>query len=90
MAVALVESGLAACCNLIPGVRSIYRWEGRVCDEPEWLLAVKTLRERLEALEAKVREVHSYDMPEIIATPIVAGSAPYLDWLRESCADGEA
>lgn len=87
---ALVEAGLAACCNLIPGVRSIYRWQGRVRDEPEWLLAIKTLRGRLEALEAKVREVHSYDTPEIIATPIVAGSEPYLDWLRESCGSREA
>ncbi|NWF93450.1 MAG: divalent-cation tolerance protein CutA [Syntrophaceae bacterium] len=79
----LVEERLAACVNLLPPVRSIYRWEGRVCDEKEWLLIIKTEKQRFVELEKKVKSLHSYSVPEIICLPIVEGSPPYLNWLEE-------
>lgn len=81
---ALVEKKLAACCNILPGVRSIYRWQGAVCDEPEVLITAKTSKERFPLLERTVRELHSYDVPEILALPVLAGSQAYLQWLDES------
>jgi periplasmic divalent cation tolerance protein len=81
---ALVEEHLAACVNLISPVRSIYRWEGKVSDEKEWLLMMKTQRERFKEIEAKVKSLHSYSVPEIIALPIVEGSSSYLNWIDEN------
>ncbi|HSD11158.1 MAG TPA: divalent-cation tolerance protein CutA [Candidatus Binatia bacterium] len=78
---ALVEERLAACANIVPGVRSIYRWEERVADDSEWLLVIKTERTRFAELEARVRTLHAYSVPEVIAVEIVEGSKPYLDWL---------
>jgi periplasmic divalent cation tolerance protein len=78
---ALVEERLAACANIVPGVRSIYRWEGRLVDDAEWLLVIKTERTRFAALEARVRALHTYTVPEVIALEIVEGSKPYLEWL---------
>jgi periplasmic divalent cation tolerance protein len=78
---ALVEERLAACVNIVPGVRSIYRWQGQIADEAEWLLVMKSTRGRYAALEARVRELHSYAVPEVIALTIAEGSRPYLDWL---------
>jgi periplasmic divalent cation tolerance protein len=83
---ALVEEQLAACVNLISPVRSIYRWEGKIWDEKEWLLIIKTQRKRFDELEKKVKSLHSYSVPEIIALPITAGSSSYLDWLAEMTA----
>ena len=80
----LVEEGVAACVNIISPVRSIYRWEGKIWDEKEWLLIMKTQKERFEDLEKKVKSLHSYSVPEVIALPIVEGSAPYLKWLEET------
>ena len=80
---ALVEERLAACVNLISPVRSIYRWEGKIWDEKEWLLIIKTQRKRFDEVEKKVKSLHSYSVPEIIALPIIAGSSSYLDWLAE-------
>ena len=80
LATVLVEAGLAACVNLAP-VRSIYTWQGQIQSEPEWQLIIKTQRSHFAALETKVRELHSYEVPEILAVPLVAGSAPYLNWL---------
>jgi periplasmic divalent cation tolerance protein len=80
---ALVEEHLAACVNLVAPIRSIYRWEGKIWDEKEWLLIIKTQRERFEELEKKVKSFHSYSVPEIISLPIVEGSSSYLDWLAE-------
>lgn len=80
---ALVEEGLAACVNLLSPVRSIYRWEGKVCDEREWLLVIKTRTERFSEIEERVRSLHAYSVPEIISLPIVEGSAPYLAWVKE-------
>jgi periplasmic divalent cation tolerance protein len=80
---ALVEERLAACVNLVSPIRSIYRWEGKVCDEKEWLLVMKTHMGRFDALEKRVKALHSYSVPEIIALPIVTGSPSYLNWLKE-------
>ena len=83
IAKSLVERRLAACANIVPTVRSVYRWQGQIMDEAEALLVVKTTRARFEDLKSGVLEVHPYSVPEIIALPVVAGHAPYLDWVRE-------
>lgn len=80
---ALVEEQLAACVNLISPVRSIYRWEGKIWDEKEWILIIKTQKERFGELERKVKSLHSYSVPEIIGLPIVEGASSYLEWLEE-------
>ena len=79
----LIEECLAACVNIISPVRSIYRWEGKIWDEKEWVLIIKTQRKRFEELEKKVKSLHSYSVPEIIALPIVEGNPAYLKWLKE-------
>jgi periplasmic divalent cation tolerance protein len=84
MARSLVETRLAACANIIKGIRSIYTWQGKTADDTEVLMIVKTRRELFDKLESKVRELHSYEVPEIIALPIIAGSNDYLKWLRGS------
>jgi periplasmic divalent cation tolerance protein len=81
LAARLVEEGLAACVNVIPGVRSLFRWEGSLEDAPESLLVVKTRQERLEALAARIQALHPYEVPEILALPVAAGSPAYLAWL---------
>src|SRR5262245_23542546 len=81
---ALVEERLAACVNVIGGVRSIYSWKGSVCDDAEVMGVVKTTAARFEALRARVAALHPYEVPEVIALPVEAGHAPYLDWLRAS------
>ncbi|WP_090057070.1 divalent-cation tolerance protein CutA [Luteibacter sp. 329MFSha] len=80
----LVEAGLAACVNHLPGVRSTYRWKGEIVTESEDLLLVKTLREAFPAVEAWVVANHPYDVPEIVALPLVEGHAPYMAWLEAS------
>jgi periplasmic divalent cation tolerance protein len=80
----LVEARLAACANIIKGVRSIYMWQGKAEDTEEVFMIVKTRRELFDKLKSKVKELHSYEVPEIIALPITAGSDDYLKWLRES------
>jgi periplasmic divalent cation tolerance protein len=77
----LVDERLCACVNLVPAVRSIYRWQGKVCDEPEVLAIVKTTDERLAALQGRLVELHPYDVPEALAVPIAGGHAPYLAWV---------
>lgn len=84
LACALVEKRLAACVNILPGVTSFYRWEGRLQEDAEVLLLAKTHRQRLEALQAEIRAVHPYQVPEIIALPVVAGLEAYLNWVGES------
>lgn len=81
LASTLVSEGLAACVNRVSGVHSTYSWAGALCDEAEVLLTIKTLGERYPALEARIRALHPYEVPEIIAVPVVAGSAGYLDWV---------
>lgn len=80
----LVETGLAACVNHLPGMRSTYRWKGEIVTDAEDLLLVKTTRERFAALEAFVVEHHPYEVPEIVALPLAEGHAPYLAWLEAS------
>ena len=80
---ALVEERVAACVNLVSPIRSIYRWEGKVWDENEWLLIIKTQIARFNDIETRVTALHSYSVPEIIALPIIKGSSSYLHWLKE-------
>ncbi len=82
---AIVDSRLAACVNILPGsVTSVYRWKGKVETANERLLLIKTSRRCLGKLQAKVEQIHSYDLPEFIALPIAAGSSDYLTWLQEN------
>jgi len=83
IAVAVVAERLAACVNLVPAVRSIYRWEGRVEEEAEVLLVAKTAESTLAALTERVRALHPYDLPEVLALPAVGGSDAYLRWVSE-------
>ena len=84
IAKSLVESKLAACVNIIRSIRSIYLWQGKIEDDTEVLMIVKTRKELFEQLSSRVKELHSYDVPEIIALPIITGSEDYLKWLRDS------
>jgi periplasmic divalent cation tolerance protein len=79
----LVEARTAACVNVVPGVRSTYRWKGTVEQADEWTLLIKTRRDLLDELRRKLREVHSYEVPELIAIPIVDGLPEYLAWIDE-------
>jgi periplasmic divalent cation tolerance protein len=80
---ALLEARLAACVNLLPGIASLYWWEGKIERDEEVLLLVKTRRDLMPRLLEAVRAVHSYDVFETVALPIVAGSPDYLRWVRE-------
>ena len=82
IATALVNSQLAACVSLVP-IHSVYTWQGVLHQEEEWQLLIKTDLAQFQTLESKIRELHSYEVPEIIALPIVAGSQPYLQWISE-------
>ena len=79
----VVQERLAACANIFDGMRSIYHWEGRLCEETESVLLLKTRRELLEKLTARVRELHSYACPCIVALPIVGGNPDYLTWINK-------
>jgi periplasmic divalent cation tolerance protein len=80
----LVSEWLAACVNEIPGVTSTYIWEGKLHRDSEVLLLIKATQERWQALENRLKELHPYELPELIALPVCAGSAAYLDWLRQN------
>jgi periplasmic divalent cation tolerance protein len=80
----LVEEQLAACGNILPGLRSIYRWEGKVQDEPEALLILKTRANLFEALRARVVALHPYEVPEVLRLDVAAGHLPYLQWIGDS------
>jgi len=80
----LVEEHLAACVNLVSPIRSIYRLEGKIWDEKEWLLIIKTQNQNFKELEKKVKSLHSYSVPEIICLSIVEGSSSYLNWINEN------
>ncbi len=80
---ALVEGRLAGCVNIIRNIRSIYSWQGKVEDEAEVLMVAKTQRNLFDKLSRRVKDLHSYTVPEIIAMPVVEGSEDYLKWLKE-------
>ena len=80
----LVGAHLAACVQILPEMESVYRWQGKIERAPEVLLLAKTTRSKFEELEREVRALHSYDTPEIIAIPVVAGSMPYLEWIKQA------
>jgi periplasmic divalent cation tolerance protein len=79
----LVEERLAACVTISAAARSVYRWEGKICAETESVLLIKTRAALFERLEARIKKIHPYKVPEIIALPIEKGSADYLAWLEE-------
>ena len=83
---ALVEEGLAGCVNIIRDIRSVYTWKGKTEDSAESLLIIKTREGLFPALEKKVKELHSYEVPEVIALPLAFGSEAYLDWLYDATA----
>jgi periplasmic divalent cation tolerance protein len=83
---AIVEDRLAGCVNIIRNLRSIYRWQGNIEDDKEVLMIAKTKKKLFKALEKKVKELHSYTVPEIVAVPIIAGSKDYLQWLKDATA----
>ena len=80
----MVARRLAACVNVLPGVRSVYRWQGRICRDGEYLLLIKTLEQEYEAVAAAIRELHSYELPEILAFPVGQGDERFLAWIRDS------
>ena len=88
IAKALVRERLAACVNVVPGATSIYRWEGKVEEASEVLLLIKSRAALSKRLVARVRALHSYAVPEVVTLPVVAGSAAYLRWVRESTRSG--
>jgi periplasmic divalent cation tolerance protein len=85
----LVRRRVCACVNVVPGLRSVYTWKGAVEEDHESLLVIKTRSDRFGALEAAVREVHPYEVFELIASPVEAGNAAYLRWLDESVDPGK-
>ena len=84
IATALVEQRLAACVNILPGVESVFRWQGKIDRTREWLLMIKTKVEVFERVHDAIQKLHSYDVPEIISLEIDDGSAAYLGWIDES------
>jgi periplasmic divalent cation tolerance protein len=80
---AVVEERLAACAHVMP-VTSVYRWRGNVEEQAEWVCQLKTTPERIETLTARIRALHAYEVPEILAIPVIAGFAPYLQWVADS------
>ncbi len=81
---AVVDEGIAACCNILPEIRSIYRWKGKICDEREVMLFIKSRASLFNALRERVKELHSYEIPEIISFQIERGLEEYLKWIDGS------
>ena len=79
----LVEERLAACANIVPRIRSIYRWQGKIYDEQEFLIIIKTRTSQFESVQKRVKELHSYEVPEIISFPVVRRLPQYLEWVME-------
>jgi periplasmic divalent cation tolerance protein len=81
---ALVNEALIACANIVPQVRSIYSWQGKLCDEHEVVMLLKTRRELFEKVRARLVELHPYECPEVLQVPIEQGHVPYLAWVRST------
>jgi len=84
----IVDAGLGACVQL-QAIRSVYRWQGETCAEPEWRLVIKTCADRYPALEAFIRAHHPYTLPQIVMLPITAGTPDYLQWVADGSAGAE-
>ncbi len=82
----LIEERLAACANIVPRIRSIYRWKGKIYDEQELLIIIKTRTSLFEAVQKRVKELHSYEVPEIISFPVALGLPQYLEWVQAETA----
>jgi periplasmic divalent cation tolerance protein len=89
LARSIVDAGLAACVQIQP-IRSVYRWKGETCDEPEWRLMIKTTGAQYAKLEQHIKTNHAYETPEIVQVPITGGSREYLAWMDEYTADEAA
>ena len=85
----LVEEGLAACVNILPGARSIYRWQGKTCDEQEVMLFIKSAIDPIERIIEIIAKRHPFECPEAIVVPVVTGLGRYLRWVEETCAGQE-
>lgn len=85
----LVERRQAACVNIVPGIRSVYRWKGEVCQDGELLLIIKTLAAELEGVMATIRELHGYELPEVVSFAVDRGEPTFLDWIAASVRKGE-
>lgn len=85
----ILERRLGACVNIVPGVRSVYRWKGRICKDSEFLLVIKSAESEYEALAETIHELHSYELPEILALPVHHGDSGFLAWIAE-CVDKDA
>ena len=85
----LVEEGLAACANIIPQIRSIYRWKEEIWDERETLLMIKTREDLFEKIRSRIKELHSYEVPEITAVHVDKGDADYVQWIEAVTAKGD-
>jgi periplasmic divalent cation tolerance protein len=79
----LVDAKLAACVNIVSDIKSVFRWQGEICREGEALLIIKSIRDKYGLIEKKIKQLHSYDVPEIIAMPIIEGSKAYLKWVEK-------
>ena len=77
----LVEQKLAACVNILPGARSVYRWKGQMQDSAEWLLIIKSRRDLMDKLRSAIGKIHTYEVPELLAVPVVDGAESYLAWV---------
>jgi periplasmic divalent cation tolerance protein len=84
----LVEEKLVACANVLPPMQSIFWWQGEVCKEKETLITAKTLSSRMDEIIGRAKQLHTYQVPEIIALPFLAGSPDYLDWIDEALGEG--
>ncbi|HYO13961.1 MAG TPA: divalent-cation tolerance protein CutA [Thermoanaerobaculia bacterium] len=80
----IVARRQAACVNIVPGIRSIYRWKGKICKDGELLLIIKTLEDEFEGVTATIRELHSYELPEILTFNVGRGEQRFLDWIASS------
>jgi periplasmic divalent cation tolerance protein len=80
----IVARRQAACVNIVPGIRSIYRWKGKICKDGELLLVAKTLEDEFESVAATIRELHSYEVPEILSFSVVRGEQGFLQWIADS------